>query len=135
MQPSACAPLESSNIVFSSLPPPRPPALTAHLNPHVLKVMVTTFMAPCPSSSDDEKHFCRANAAQFKLMCGQKASVAMILAQATLPAAVLTSSAGRTDRRPTKEKLRHRQPVCNFLEIGRTRSFAYRSALPVFPLR
>ena len=54
----------------------------------------------------------------------------MTLVKATLAAAVLTSSAGC----PTKEQLCHRRPMCNFLEIGPTRPFAYRSVLPVLPV-
>ena len=127
-----CSVREFKYRFFVAVPPP----LTAHLNPHLLEVKITIFMAPCPSSSDVEKHSCLANAVQFKLMCGQKAGVAMILAKATFPAAVLTPSAGRKDRCPTKEKLRHRQPVCNFLEIGGTRRDHFHASVqfPSFPL-
>ena len=40
----------------------------------------------------------------------------------------------RTDCRPTKEKLRHRQPMCNFLEIGRTRFVCIRQCGYRLPL-
>jgi hypothetical protein len=89
MQPSACVPFESSNTSFFDGGP-----LTVHLNIHLLEASIIKFMASWPCSPDTEKLRTQA-AAQLKLECGQKASVSMTLVKATLPAAVLTSSASR----------------------------------------